>query len=126
MDTPKNMNQGGQATPPSAPKVSDHDKSNRMLFGILSYLGILVIVSLVAKKDDPFVKFHIKQGLVLLAIEVIIWILSSMLMIWSLWPLYRILNLGLLVLSILGIINVTQNKEKPLPLVRGLAKHFPI
>jgi uncharacterized membrane protein len=127
MDSQNNTNQGGQSnntqTPPNTP---DHVKSGKTLFGILSYLGPLVILSFLVKKDDAFVKFHIKQGLVLLAIQIILWLLSSMLMMWSLWPVYKIVHLAIVVLAIIGIVNVIQNKEKELPLVGGLAKHFPI
>lgn len=120
--------------PAEQPASSDkHDaqqplntKQHKIIFAALSYLGPLVLVSLAVKKDDPFVKFHIKQGLVLLAIQVILWVLSSSIMLWSLWPLYKIIHLGLFILVIIGIINVTQDKEKELPLVGGFAKHFPI
>jgi len=97
-------------------------KNDRVLFGVLSYLGPLVIVSLLVKKNDPFIKFHIKQGLVLLSIEVIVWVLSSMM--WSLWPLLNIINLAVLVLSIVGIVNVVQGKENKLPLVGDFAHYF--
>jgi hypothetical protein len=40
------------------------------LMGILAYIGPLIIVSYLVAKDDPFVKFHIKQGLVLFVIEI--------------------------------------------------------
>ena len=90
--------------------------------GILAYIGPLVIVSYLAAKDDLFVKFHIKQGLVLLTIEIIAWLLGSAL--WSLWMLLNLVNLATLVLSVIGIINVTKGEEKKLPLVGDFAKHF--
>lgn len=116
MDTPQNV--------PQAPLK--HLSTEIVLMGILSYLGPLVIISYLMKKDDPFVKFHIKQGLVLLSIEVIIWVLSASLFLWTLWPIYRIIHLALFVLSIIGIINATQEKEKELPLVGSLSRYFPI
>lgn len=92
------------------------------LMGVLSYIGPLVIISYFAAKDNPFVKFHIKQGLVLLSIGVCIWlleyILSSLGMIWD------AANLVVIVLSILGIINVIQGKQKSLPFVGGWSKYF--
>src|SRR6185436_11654524 len=89
---------------------------------ILSYIGPLVIVSYLTAKDDPFVKFHIKQGLVLFIIEIAVWVLSGML--WPLWMLLRLINLATLILSIVGIINASQGKEKELPLVGGFSKNF--
>ena len=98
----------------------------KTLMGVLAYLGPLVIISFLMAKDDPFVKFHIKQGLVLFIAEIILWILSSYfwVMFYQFWMLYQLLNLGLLVLVIMGIINVVQGKEQELPLVGSLAKNF--
>ena len=111
---------------PNTTPVPDPEKSNKMLFGILSYLGPFVIVSYLVKENDPFVRFHIKQGLVLLSIEIISWLLSTMVAMWSLWQFIRIVNLAVLVLAVIGIINVVKWKEKELPLVGGLARYVPI
>ncbi|MEK7585574.1 MAG: DUF4870 domain-containing protein [Patescibacteria group bacterium] len=100
------------------------NQNNNKLMAILAYIGPLVIVSYLVAKDDPFVKFHIKQGLVLLVIEVIVWMLGMGM--YGLWPILRLVNLATLVLAIVGIINVTKNQEKELPLVGQFAKHFPI
>jgi len=111
MDSPNNINTNMSV-----------GEGNKILFGILAYLGPLVIVSLLVKKDDSFVKFHIKQGLVLLSISIILWILSSIM--WSFWPISKIIHIALFILSIIGIINVVQKKEKELPLVGDLARYF--
>lgn len=98
------------------------------LMAALAYVGPLIIVSYLAAKDDPFVKFHIKQGLVLFVIEAALWVLSSFLW-WffvQLWMVWQVVNLALLVLSILGIVNAVQGNEKELPLIGGFSKHFPI
>ena len=97
---------------------------NRLLFGILSYLGPLVIVSYLMDKDDSFVKFHIRQGLVLLSIQVVVWVLLSA--VWTLWMFINLINLAVLVLSIIGIINVVNGKEAELPLVGQFAHYFKI
>lgn len=44
---------------------------NRMLFSVLSYVSILCLIPLLNKDQDPFVRFHMKQGLALLIIEVV-------------------------------------------------------
>lgn len=90
--------------------------------GILAYIGPLVIVSYLTAKDDQFVKFHIKQGLVLLVIEVAVWLLGTALM--PLWLVFNLVNLAVLVLSILGIVNVVQGQEKKLPLIGDFARYF--
>ena len=100
------------------------ESSNRTLFGVLAYLGPLVIVSYLVGKGDEFIKFHTKQGLVLFAIEIVLWVLGSM--AWQFWMFYNLINLAMLVLTILGIVNVVQNKEKELPLIGGLASFIKI
>ena len=100
---------------------NNHD--NKTAMGILSYLGPLVIISYLTSKDDPFVKFHIKQGLVLLVIDVIIWALGPM-FFWSLWGIVQLIHLALFVLIVIGIINVIHKKQKELPVVGGFSKYF--
>jgi uncharacterized membrane protein len=106
----------------SAPQQLSTASTNRTLMGVLSYLGILVFVPLFVSKDDSFVKFHVRQGLVVFSIEVIIWVLGMM--FYGFWFIANILNLATIVLSIIGIINVVGNKEKELPVVGQFSKHF--
>lgn len=108
-------NQGqGAPTPPQKNTV----------MGVLSYLGPLVIVSYATTKDDPFVKYHIKQGFVLLIIEAAAWVLGMMM--WQLSPLVSLVDIGALVLSIIGIVNVVQGQQKELPLVGKFSSHIHI
>jgi uncharacterized membrane protein len=94
------------------------------LMGVLCYLGILVIIPLITAKDDPFVKFHIKQGLVLAVIEVIVYAVGMFM--WQFWAFYQLINLVMFILSIVGIINVVQGKEKELPIVGQFGNSFKI
>jgi uncharacterized membrane protein len=120
MDTPNApVSPQPAATPPPAPHQDNH-----VLMGVLAYLGILVIIPYLMSKDVPSVKFHIKQGVVLAVIEIVIWLVSGM--FWGLFMIFQIVQLALIVLSIIGIVNVVQNKEKELPLVGSLAKHVPL
>jgi uncharacterized membrane protein len=123
MDQPQNT-EGGAPTP--APVTggtnTPNPESNRTLMGVLAYIGPLVLIPYFTAKEDPFVKFHIKQGLVLLVIEAALWVIGNM--VWMLYPVIGIVNIGLLVLSIIGIINVVQKKEAELPLLGKFASHF--
>src|ERR1700733_6223614 len=100
----------------------DAKKGNELVMAILAYIGILVVIPYLVSKDDPFVKFHIKQGLVLLCIEIVVWIAGVI--AWMLWPLLDIVNLATLILSIIGIITATQHKEKALPIVGQYSRYF--
>lgn len=117
------QNNNATNQPQNSPNQNGAGVESHVLMGILSYLGPLVIISYLTAKDNPFVKFHIKQGLVLFCLEIVIYILSSM-FFWNLWALMQILNLAILVLSIIGIVNVVQKKEKMLPVVGGLSSYF--
>ena len=93
-----------------------------LVFGILSYLGLLVIISFIFGREDHFVKFHIKQGLVIVCLDIIGWILSWV--DWQLWPIVNIINLAALIFSIVGIVNVVKRREKELPWIGQFARHF--
>lgn len=102
------------------------DQSNTILFSILSYLGILWLIPLLVEKNDKIVRFHVNQGIVLCIFDVIgsiaIGILSA---IFVLIPVISFLAIiisslfGILcfVLMIVGIINVANKSEKPLPII---------
>ncbi len=80
---------------------------------ILSYLSILCIIPLVIKKENPFVLFHGKQGLVIFVAEVIVFVFH---IIFGLW----LLKMGILVLgsiSLVGMMAVLQGKYVKIPLV---------
>lgn len=121
----KNNSERAETGAPQNAQVGMDAANKNMLMGILSYIGPLIIIPYIVAKDDPFVKFHIKQGLVLLVIEAVVWVLGTMLT-WQLAMLIGIINLATIVLSIIGIVNVVQGKEKELPLVGTFSQHFPI
>jgi uncharacterized membrane protein len=89
----------------------------------LSYLGPMVFIPFLTKKGDAFIQFHVKQGLILFGIGLIVYILSSF-MFHFIMPIISIVNLGLLVLSIIGIINALKRTYKELPLVGSYASHI--
>jgi uncharacterized membrane protein len=100
-----------QPTSPTTPQIQDDT-----LMGVLCYLGPLVIIPYLTSLDNPFVKFHVKQGIVLFGVEVIIYLLGTM-FLFGLYPIIMLLNLGTLVLAIMGIIHVVGKKEVALPLI---------
>jgi len=97
-----------------SPKTSDNK-----LFSVLSYIGVLCLIPLLLKKDDSFVFFHAKQGLVLFIAEIIN---SFVVMIPILgWIAAPIIWIGLIILSIMGIINALGGKTAKLPLIGQFA-----
>lgn len=122
------MEPNNQQEPVSSQPVQNESQASgagdHKLMGILSYIGPLVIVPYLSAKNDPFVKFHVKQGLVLLVIEVAV--MFVMQVAWMFWPILQIVNFATVILSIIGIVNVVHHKEKELPVVGKFAKHVTI
>ncbi len=112
-------------TPPAATSGTATTQEKNTLMAVLAYVGILIIIPYLVAKDKPFVKFHLKQGLVLFIIEVIVWI-ATMYFFWELYDILRFINLAMIVFSIIGIVNVLQGKEKELPLLGQFGRNFNI
>jgi len=93
------------------PKKIDDNK----VIAILSYIGVLCLIPLLMKKDDKFVFFHAKQGLVLFIVEIITYfVLMIPILGWIIAP---IASLIWLALSIIGIVNVLGGEMKRLPIL---------
>lgn len=112
---------GHQHAPDETPKA-DAKKQENVLMAILAYIGPLILVSFLIAKEDPFVKFHIKQGLLLVIGEVAAWMLGMM--FWPFFFLVQIANIFFLVLAVVGIIRAAQGEMKELPLIGHWAKSF--
>jgi len=92
------------------------------LVAALSYLGILVLVPLLfVDKDVPFVKFHAKQGLVILIGYVL-----AIIGVGFLPVIGDIFWVALGVASIAGLIQALQGKWWKIPLIGQLAEKFRI
>lgn len=99
---------------------------NTKLFSILAYILFFIPLIVGAHKTSDFVKFHTNQGTVL-AITFAIYIVANMVvnMISSMFfPLglifgfaLTLVGLGLLVLAIIGIVNVVNDKMVQLPII---------
>ena len=107
------------------PVSHQEDIDQNKILAVLAYLGVLVIVPLLAAKDSPFVRFHANQGLVLL-IASVIWnivvrivqlSISAILRTYLLAILLNIANVLILVFMIIGIINAVRGEEKELPVI---------
>jgi fumarate reductase subunit D len=92
------------------------------LMGLMSYMGILCFVPLIMNKDDEFVNFHAKQGLV-------IWI-WSILGIMALYVpgigrlFFSATAMGVVVISIVGVVSVLLSRAWKLPGIYNLASKF--
>lgn len=101
-------------------RVETHEYHKNTGMAVVAYL-LFFVPLLTDAKDDPFVKFHVKQGFVVFLASVLVSVLSFIppVMLFS-W----ILHIGILILAILGIINALNHKEEPLPLIGQFADRF--
>ena len=112
------------STADTTDEYSQSDIDNNKLMGVLAYIGILVLVPILAAKDSKFARFHANQGLVLLIANVAWSIVSSILStilnsinLGIIASLLSVVSLLFLVLAIIGIVNVVNGKAKELPLI---------
>lgn len=113
-------------------QLVESDAEKNKVFGILAYLGILVIIPIVAAKDSPFARYHANQGLILLlcwvgltiitvVVGIILGLALGMLGLDMLAGLFgvgiNVLHILMVILMIIGIINAAQGQCKPLPVI---------
>lgn len=85
------------------------------ILAVMSYLGILCMVPLILNRDDRYVYFHTKQGLVL-------WIWSVIAMFVLFIPgigkiIFSASIMAILLLSLIGLVSVLLGKAWRLPVV---------
>ena len=134
MDTP-----GGSYTPPppppppggGTPPAGGPASSDRTIFLILSYLGLLSLIPLLVKKDDPEVQWHAKNGLALFGAE-IVWVILQIILGFvpvlgcGVHILGCVAWIGFLVLVIICIIKAVQGQRFRIPVVTDIAEKIQI
>ena len=98
------------------------DAEENKVFAILAYIGILVLVPILAAPNSKFAKYHANQGLILLIVGVILSIVGALLNLIPVvgWVFMLVMEVIWLVLMILGIVNAAKGEEKPLPIIGNL------
>jgi uncharacterized membrane protein len=108
--------------PTSAPQTQHPlPAKHNTLMAVLAYI-LFFIPLLTDAKNDPFVKFHVKQGLVLFIACLAGGIIGRLPVIG--WMLMMPINIFLLILWVMGVLNALGGKEKQLPLIGQYASKF--
>lgn len=103
-----------------APEKSDGGKNTTM--AIIAYF-LFFVPLLTDSKNDPFVKFHVKQSLLLFVLVVVNMVLGAVIsFIW--FFIGPLVGLGLFVLWIMGVINAANGKMQPVPVVGQYAEQY--
>jgi len=127
-EEPREKGSGEQAQPEQGqreehkPEQSEQKKEHNTAMAVVAYI-LFFVPLLTDAKNDPFVKYHVKQGLVLFIAYVIVMTISWMpFFYWFAWIFY----VALLVLFIIGIMHAVNGEEKPLPFIGHFADKFNI
>ena len=104
-----------------------NDKIIFKLICALGYIpcGLLFFLPLILYSDNAFAKFHSNQALVLFLTSVICETIFGILIMipflsWVMIALSSLFGLMMLIFCILGIINVVNDEQKPLPVIGGI------
>lgn len=96
---------------PTPDKQADIEKNKDV--AAMSYIWILSVVVLFARRDSPFAQYHARQGLWLFVISIPLWLIPGI---------GHLLELIVLAGMIIGFINAAQGREHDVPIVGQLAK----
>jgi len=101
-------------------KISNTEKNTGM--AVIAYLLFFVPLLIDDVKDDPFVKFHVKQGLLVFLILII----SSTFRVFPIlgWYVSKLTYIFIVSMLIIGILNALAGKKEPLPLIGKYAEEW--
>lgn len=104
-------------------EYDSRDIENNKVFAILSYIGILFVVGLIAAPKSKFARFHANQGLALFIVEIALGIVSGIV---SFIPVVSgivsaAVGIISLVYMVIGIYNSASGKAKELPVIGGIS-----
>lgn len=103
------------------------DIEQNKIMGVLAYLSWLVLIPIFAAPKSKFARYHANQGLVLAISEIAYWIATAIInavlyvISWRLGSivsmLLSIVNIGFLIITVIGIVNAANGRAKELPIV---------
>jgi fumarate reductase subunit D len=104
---------------PDTQQLFDVEEKN--IYAALCYVGVLVFVPLILKKDDPYVNWHIRQGLVVLGVIILSLIASA----W-LEAVGNILFLVIMIVNIIALVQALLGKTWKIPFIGDVVDKFKI
>lgn len=84
------------------------------IWGAVSYIWILSIVALAARKNNDYVRFHANQGFLLFVLSLFFW-----------FPIFGwILSVAVTIMAVIGILKSLKGEEWQLPVLSNQAKQI--
>ena len=96
---------------PAPQTADDRDAQENKYTALFSYIYILFLIPLLARRDSKFCQFHAKQGLMIFIIEI-----AASLIMW-IPPLGGLLVLAAAIVSLIGIIKVLNGEYWKIPYI---------
>jgi len=110
--------QNGAPVPPINDQSSA--KKNEKIMSAICYIPILFLLPFFLVKDkSKTLNFHINQGIILSVLFVLGYFIASLLPFITKGAV-DVLKLIVLIFTVIGVINVIKDREKPLPLIGKL------
>lgn len=123
---------GGSYVPPPPPPPGGYSgggSSDRTLMIVLSYLGLLALIPLLTKKEDPEVQWHAKNGLAITIAWFVVWIafqLITFVLPWGIRAAWGILGcivgLAFFVVWIIALVKAVGGQRFRVPVITDLAE----
>ena len=123
---------GGSYTPPPPPPLPPGGRSSssdRTLMLVLSYLGLLALIPYLTKKEDPEIHWHAKNGVGLLILDVVVWVLFMIISFvlpdalgCGATAINCVIWIGILVLHVYCIVQAVGGKRPRIPVVTDFAE----
>ena len=88
--------------------------SSRIL-AVMSYLGVLSLVPLVMNRNDPYVQFHARQGVILWMWEVLAIYTLLMPVVGKLF--FKFSSVACVILSVIGVLAVVLGRAWKFPII---------
>jgi uncharacterized membrane protein len=79
----------------------------------LSYVWVLSLLVLFAKRESPFVQFHARQGAVLFGLSLVVWAMPFV---------GKVAELLVLALCIIGFLHAAQSEWREIPIIGPLSR----
>lgn len=90
--------------------------------GALCYLNILLLIPACSHwRRDPFVRFHLNQGLVLLMLSVVF---GALVFVPYCAEMSISLSLLIGILSVIGLVGALRRRTDPLPVIQNVTRNF--
>lgn len=99
------------------------EKKVNVEMAVIAYI-LFLIPLLTDAKDDPFVKFHLKQAMLLVILTIITSVVSTAIPVIGWFFIWPIASIFFLVLWIIGIVNAVNKEKKELPVIGKYAEQW--